>query len=66
MSCVYFEIFYFELLDPEILSAASSVLHPLSVEWITSMFFRYRYCTTRVTVLHNFLNLYQYDYLRTF
>ena len=30
--CVYFEMFYFELLDPEILSAASSILCPSNIE----------------------------------
>ena len=29
LPCVYFEILYFELLDPEILSAVSSILRPL-------------------------------------
>ena len=32
LSCVCFRIFVFELLDPEILSAASSILHPFIIE----------------------------------
>ena len=32
LSCVYFEIFYFEQLDPEILSSASSILTPFNIE----------------------------------
>ena len=45
MSGLYFEIFYFEPLDPELLSAAGSILRPLN---IIDEFNRYRYCTTVV------------------
>lgn len=47
-----FRCLYFEVLDAEILNAASSILRPLNMIYIDI-------CTAVVVVLHNFLNIYQ-------
>ena len=50
-----FEVFYFDLLDPEMLSAASSILRPLNIECIGLDSISLRFCTFCDTFMHVYI-----------